>query len=140
MRAGAQGPPNGQQGPPTNGQQPPQNTNQGPPGGLSGIKPLVQVRPLLKINGAKEMAELAGGSIDLPGGFSLPIPSGLVVRVRRATCLLGASLMREPAAAPPERPGGARVGARYACLRRPRCVCLLLPALSGLVAREWARG
>jgi len=56
---------------------------------------------LLKINGAKEMAELAGGSIDLPGGFSLPIPSGLVVRARRATCLLGAPGMRAPVCCPP---------------------------------------
>jgi len=55
---------------------------------------------LLKINGAKEMAELAGGSIDLPGGFSLPIPSGLVVRARRATCLLGAPVMHAPVCCP----------------------------------------
>ena len=77
-----QGPPNGQQGPP-NGQQaapngqPMANAGTDPLG--PNYKPLINVNPVLHINGFKHTAELAGGSISLPGDIKIPIPQGIQV-------------------------------------------------------------
>ena len=84
-----QGPPNGQQGPP-NGQQGPPNGQQTAPNGQPmaaagtdplgpNYKPLINVNPVLHINGFKHYAELAGGSISLPGDIKIPIPQGIQV-------------------------------------------------------------
>ena len=83
-----QGPPNGQQGPP-NGQQGPPNGQQAAPNGQPmaagtdplgpNYKPLINVNPVLHINGFKHYAELAGGSISLPGDIKIPIPQGIQV-------------------------------------------------------------
>lgn len=86
-----QGPPNGQQGPPNGQQAPPNGQQQAAP--LNGqqqaapgndplgpnYKPLINVNPVLHINGLKHYAELAGGSISLPGDIKIPIPQGIQV-------------------------------------------------------------